>query len=1313
MLKIFYFFSVIFYFLLISRYNADHNDQNYTKKAILLALLKNKFIDKKEYTKYDDINNALQYVKNSKLNINNINKFENFLSYLLKYHNINIAFNDIDTKILYMSGIFEGIYVDLDILDKDYVDTYFNNIHEQSSNIIKLILRSKVVTPEYINIPSEEENFEKFNNNSFYEKYEEAHESLEENNNDEHETNENNIENEIFNNNEEYKIHNLSEEINKMNDNIYNFIENINDENKMTNMENYIKDYPMLDDVKTKYTNDNIIINIYNTYFGYFDPNAMENPRKLPNEHPYISNLNLQIGNNILKDTNGVNSKFDEKNKYIAYSENKEEIQSIDNENSKDYSDDNVENEVLNNENDYEKNINNNIEDYNNDLYVKGEDDYLTFQYTYENPYYTFGLRNSLPNKNKENDSNHDINITNNNENMNEQNNKIDTNDSKHDSNDLSNNLTSKNKEKMELLGDSENKSSIIPHVFPDPNNNRPVYKRKELKSDKMKTKADFIDNEISKKIKNSMYVKIGQNGTNNFLSFFEFRDLSSKTNFNNLLLFIEYLKIFNITEAIIFIEKLNQLICISYCMEITDTLELSNNDMILYDGMSILFTKKNVDVKINNKTYHINLPTFKTILNLLNINKKTIPLVCPCKSYTNLILSYFKKYGPNAKCSFYHYNKPSYLEEYSTSRVLGQLASMQEKLPFIKRNGRTESKLKVDINEEPDIYSNIFYHNFRHSISTRKKKLDISNKIDHSDNDITYTDDNYVNIYYNSSLININDRTNISDIFIDEIKSKVSRINSYKIGKQIFTTYGNFGKDDHDLELKDTVYDPNHSRSKKLNNYVNNKNEKTKNDPNQNKKEEFQLKTNNGDKNKDDNVSNIEFSSIKDNINKTELKNSIKNKKNVSNKKENYNNLIKSNIYDNDNVSPNGDLNNKSSYLTNGDGGDDEDDDDDDKNNAMKELLKLKNSTKVKNNVKNIHGEKITETNVNKIINAKHLIQFFKGTEIWKPIAYCQHIAYINKSLDDIRYNENIMFTEIFEQNQVILYFSNNVQNKIKISIDYFLFLLEKVSLVNYVENLCNNFDLGVISKRKMNSSNINNISSIHLFLEKNIINFSEQFAKKNKYANELYSLSTSNLFSSKRDIVLMKKSYNNIIFDEKDIFDIFSLYLDEFITEKMIEETFLIPFAFIFHKENISTHGKPTLNVYSNEHIRRDNRGAINKFMFYGYKYIINNIPNFYADIIPNVPIKKNKLKEYTLVIYSDNPSMTNIIIKTTINVINIAFLLSILEVVLDTRAEQQFFSHENKFFPLNSFIILNEGINHLFFNYMPNENGSEYQL
>ncbi|SCO61712.1 conserved Plasmodium protein, unknown function [Plasmodium berghei] len=1308
MLKIFYFLSVIFYFLLISRHNAVHNDQSCTKKAILLALLKNKFIDKKEYTKYDDINNAFQYVKNSKLNINNINKFENFLSYLLKHHNINISFNDIDTKILYLSGIFNGIYADLDTLDQDYVGTYFNNIREQTSNIIKLILRSKVVTPEYINVPPEEGTFEKVNNNLLDEKYEKVHESLEENKNDDETNKENNIENEIFDNNEEHKIHNLSEEINEMNDHIYSFIGKINDENKMTNMENHIKDYPMLDDVKTKYTNDNIIVNIYNIYF---DPNAMENPRKLPNGHPYISNLNLQIGNNILKDANGMNSKFDEKNEYVAYSENKEEIQSIDNENSKDYSNDNVQNEVLNNEKDYDENINNNIGDYNNDLYIKGEDEKLTFQYTYENPYYMFGLRKSLPNKKKENDSNHDINIANNKENMNEQNNKMDTSDSKQDSNDLSDNLTSKNDNKMELLGDIENKSSVIPHIFPNPNKDRPVYKRKEFKSEKLKTKSDFIDNVTLNKIKNSMYVKIGQNGTNNFLSFFEFRDFSSNENFNKLLLFIDYLKIFNITEAIVFIEKITQLICVSYCLAITGTLELSNNDMLLYDGMTILFSKKGVDVKIKKKVYHIKLQYFKFILNILNINKKTIPLVCPCKSYTNFILSYLKRYGPNAKCSFYHYNKPVYLEEYSSSRILDQLISMQEKLPFIKKNGRTQSELKFNNNEEPNIYSNMFYHNFKYYIPTRKTKSNIPNKMDNPNNDTKHVDDSGINIYYNSSLIDINDTTDISNIFIDEIKSKVSRINSYKIGKQVFTTYGNYGKDDHDLELKDTFDELNYSRSKILNNYVDNKNEKTKNDLNKNKKvKESQLKTNNEDKNKDAHVSNIESSSIKDNINKSELKNSSKNIENISNKKGSYNNFIKANIYDNDNVATNDDLNNQSSSLTNED---DEDNDDDEKNSSMKELLKLTNSKKVKNDMKSINGEKVDETNLNKIISAKHLILFFKSTEIWKPLAYCQNLEYINKALGDINYNENIIFIEDFENNQVTLYFSGNSRNQIKISIDYFIFLLEKVSLVNYVEDLCNNFDLDVISKRKLTGSNIITSSSMRLFLEKNITNFSEQFLQRNKYANELYSLSTSNLFSSKRDIVLTKKSYNNIIFNEKDIFDIFRLYLDEFITEKMIEETVLIPFAFIIHKENISTHGNPTLNIYSNGHIKKINKGAINKYMFYGYKNIINNMPNFYADIIPNVPIKKDNLKEYTLVIYSDNPAMTNIVIKTTINVINIAFLLSILEVVLDTRAEQQFFSHENKFFPLNSFIILNEDINYLFFNYMPNENGSEYQL
>ncbi|SCM23041.1 conserved Plasmodium protein, unknown function [Plasmodium chabaudi adami] len=1249
MVKIFSFFFVILYFFFISGHNAIHNDQDSTKKAILLALLKNKFIDKKEYTKYDDINNALQYIKNSELNISEINKFENFLSYLLKHHNINATFNDVDTKILYLSGVLNSIYVDLDLLDKDYVDTYFNNNYEQSSNIIKLILRSKVVTPEYINTPSEEGTYEQVNSNLLDEKHEETHENLEENKNDEHETDEENkIEDQIFDNSEEHKIENLSEEINKINDNIYSFIGKINDEHKMANMENYIKDYPILDDVKTKHPKDNIIINIYNTYFGYADPNAVENPRKLPNGHPYIANLNLQIGNNILKDANELNTKFNEKNNYIAYSENKDDIQAFDNKNFKDYNSDNLQNKVLNNEKGYDENIDNKIEDYNNDLYAKGEDEPLTFQYTYENPYYMFALRNTSPNKDKDNDSTSDVNNDNNNENMNEQDNKIDTNIPKDDVNALSDSPTSSNAQKMKLLNDNDDQNDIILNILPNSSENRPVYKRKEFKAIKMKTKTDTIDNETLDTIQNSMYVKIGQNGSNNFLSFFEFRELSLNKNFNNLLLFIDYLKIFNTTEAIVFIEKLTQLICLSYCMTITDTLELSNSDMLLYNGMTILFSEKSVDVKINNKIHHIKPQYFKNILALLNINKKTIPLVCPCKSYTNTILSYFKNYGSNARCSFHHYNKPSYLEEFSPYYVLGQLISMQEKFPFIKKNGRTESKLQFNENEESDIYSSIFYHNYRHSQSIKKRKSNTSNKV----NNFIDEEKDGINVYYNSSLININDTTDISNVFIDEIKSKVSRINSYKIGKQVFTTYGNYGKDDHDLELKDTKYDPNSSRSRRLNNYANNKNEKTKNDSNKTKKiVQSQLTTNKEDKNKDDNVSNIEYSS-----------------------------------------------------LTNGD---------DEKDNLMMEFLKLANSTKSKNDVQNIDGKKETETNINKVINAKHLVQFFKGTEIWKPIAYCQNIANINRALNNIKYKETITFVEDFDQNQVVLHFSDNAKIPIKISIDYFIFLLEKVSLVNYVEDLCNNFNLKVSSTNNSADSNISSVLSIRLFLEKSIATFGDQFLQRNKYANELYNISTPNMFSSKRDIILKKESYNNIVFNEKDIFDIFSLYLEEVITEKMIEENFFTPFAFIIHKEDIAAHGKSTLHIYNNENIKRSNKGAINKYMFYGYKNIINNMSNFYSDIMPKVPIKENNLKEYTLVIYSDNPSMTNIVIKTTINVLNIAFLLSILEVVLDTKAEQQFFSYEKKFFPLNSFIILNDDINHLFFNYMPNENGSEYQL
>ncbi|KEG03443.1 conserved Plasmodium protein, unknown function [Plasmodium vinckei vinckei] len=1218
MLKIFSFFYVIFSFILISGHNAIHNDQNSIKKAILLALLKNKFIDKKEYTKYDDINNAYQYIKNSGLNINDVNKFENFLSHLLKHHNINATFNDVDTKILYLSGILNSIYVDLDSLDKDYVDTYFNNNHEQSSNIIKLILRSKAVTPEYINTPYKEETYEKDNDNLLDEKHEEIHE------NDEGKKNEN----EIFDNNEEYKIENLSEEIDKINDYIYSFIGKINDEIKMNNMENYIKDYPIVDDTKTKHKRDNIIINIYNTYFGYGDPNAVENPQKLSNKHPYIANLNLQIGNNTLKDANELNTKFNEKHNYIGYNENKDDIQSFDNKNFKDY----------------DEKIDNKIEDYNNDLYAKGENEPLTFHYTYENPYSIFTLRNSLSDQNKEKDSNSDVNIDNNNENMDEQNNKIDTSDSKDDFNDIFASSTSN----TAVVNDNDGKNNKNLHALSNSSEHRPVYKRKEFKAKKMKTITDIIDNKTLDTIQNRMYVKIGQNGANNFSSFFEFRGLSLNRNLRNLLIFIDYLKIFNTTEAIVFIEKITQLICVSYCMTITNTLELSNNDMLLYDGMTILFSEKSIDVKINAKIYHIKPQDFKTILGLLNINKKTIPLVCPCKSYSNTILSYFKDYGTNARCSYYHYDNPLYLEEYSPFYVLSQLISMQEKLPFIKKNGKPKSKLIVDGNGESDIYSTIFYHNYRHSLHTKKRKSNKTNKIDKS---IDENNDG-INVYYNASLININDTNDITNMFVDEIKSKVSRINSYKIGKQVFTTYGNHGKDDHDLELKDTMHDPNNSRSRRLNNYVNNKNEKTKNDPNTIKNVvHSQLNTNNENKNKNDNASNVEYSSL---------------------------------INDNDQ-----------------------------KNKLLAEFLKLENYVKPKNDVQNERDNKVTETNINKIINAKHLVQFFKGTEIWKPLVYCQHLAHINMALNNIKYKETITFVENLDNNQVVLYFPNNAKNPITINIEYFMFLLEKVSLVNYVEDLCKNFELNAIPKTGRIDPNLVSISNIQSFLEKNIVKFGDQFLQRNKYANELYNISTSNMFSSKRDIILNTESYNNIVFNEKDIFDIFRLYLEEIITEKMIEERFFTPFAFIIHKEEMSKNEKSTLHVYNNENIKKGNKGAINKYMFYGYKNIINNISDYYDDIIPNVPLKKQDLKEYTLVIYSDNPSMTNIVIKTTINVINVAFLLSILELVLDTKAEYQFFSREKKFFPLNSFIILNDDVNYFFFNYMPNENGSESQL
>ncbi|SBS84480.1 conserved Plasmodium protein, unknown function [Plasmodium malariae] len=859
----------------------------------------------------------------------------------------------------------------------------------------------------------------------------------------------------------------------------------------------------------------------------------------------------------------------------------------------------------------------------------------------------------------------------------------------------------------------------------------RPIHKRKEMKSRKMKTKTDLVDEKEKEKIQDTMFVKIGQNGTIGLLNFFDFREGLLKNNFKDLIYVMEYLNVFNITETIMFIQKFTESICASYCMGITNVLELSNNDMLLYEKMRLIFNNQGMTVVTKNSEYEFNDAEFEKFLLLLNLNKYTIPLNCPCKFYTNNIISYYIQYNSGLKGNFYQLKKSQFTEKFSPSYLLDKLIVLQDKLNYIRKHGKLEVNKRAVKNEDDDdddFHENVYYHKQRYIPTIRTLNVENnSNTTDNTVNNFTYPDMDLLIVYYNSPLVNFKNLTDVKNILIEEVNSKIFYINSFRIGNQFFPTYSNLGKDDHDLEILEEV------NASKINAPSRNSGKSTSKSTtsNQNNGKHVShlgcftlpnvksLDKHNNKQNEDNFLSSpikvqgdCEWVPLKSPQNYEDFYNEKKRNTGLFEKSEESNNENK--LSD--------DLNLKYNFFENGDIDNKKEEDLYAKNihandTSETDSLPLNGKTKKKyhSNKSNISSNSNSnnignnDSNVKKSIKAKYLIYFFKNIHVWKTQVYCQNMNYINNLLENINYDEDIIFQENLEEDIVYVYFTSKLGVKYDIDVNYFIFLLQKISLIMYVEDLCGIFQLDDVKQNQKLDRHLENTTNTQNFIEKHIIFFYEQYSNKNKYAKQLSNISTSTFFSSKKDIILNTESYNNIIFNEKDIYDVMFIYMEDVLTEKMVIDTWLTPYGFMLYKPNNDSGNNDNikLSISKNENITKHSRNSIDKYLFYEYKKISNNISQYYDDLNSKIPQFKDNLKEYKLVIYNDNPSMTNIVLTTTINVLNVALLQSILEVVLEIKANQQFFSYNGKFISLNTFIILDEGINYLFFNYIPNEN------
>ncbi|SOV22865.1 conserved Plasmodium protein, unknown function [Plasmodium sp. DRC-Itaito] len=1422
--RIYYFclFTILFWLSLVSGENVNNTNGNEkNRKAILLALLKNSLVDNKDYNNSEELKYALEHIQNSELYPKDSKKFDKFIDEFFSYYNIHVKFTDEEKRILHISGVFKEFYVDVDSLNKDEMKEYFKKNHEKGLSLINLIVHSNLMIQQFDHDIMDKKKVHEQNTNT-----NKTLEYITDNLNDLIK-----FKNIHLNNNStgDFIIKLYTNYVNYINPYKTNPLPNTPhyyEHNNYHTKEHYIYDEeiadPNMDNINTHNYKDGFQVITTkedqkedNEKNGNHENNNAINPKYMNYEKSYKKILNA------------IFEQLDKVNK--IFSQNKNNNNSDENENN---SESNSGKSELNNENSHSVKLSNSSP-------VSSNQESLIFPYTYYNPYYMFRLTNSY--KENDADSKNEKNI-NNNEDNEYGNMSIVLEKIYHilkDSNINENIMIDKMsaplimsiiinfmkymvEKNFNLPVSSKdennfNKSNNKALLLQQNNKDKPIHKKKEIRNKKIQTKMDEIDEKTKKKISNTIYVNVGQSGINGFFNFFDFREKSIDRNMCDLLHVMEDMKIFDIFQTVIFIQKFTENVCASYCMNITDVLELSHYDMILYDKMVFHFSKDGMLIKTDKK-YLFNLKDFENILNLLNINANTIALNCPCKFYSDVNYTYSEQYKMNLKGYLHKINEFDYINNFSASYLLDQLIMFQEKFNYIKMNGELPIDDPKKIYNMNNVHDTAYYHNYRY-FPTK----DMPNLNDNFYEHLKYPDINTIHIYYNASPVKLNEVNDLKSIIIDEIKSKIFYINSYRVGDQFFPTYSNLGKDDHDLEYsakniykisnerddntfnnnnnvdnnkhKDNYnkYKDNNSRytdnyNKNRDNYNRHKDSNNRNRDNYNRYKDNNYYYNNDDNNNYnerkryirkktyDKLSYFNLPSLKsiynnkikgesekfsndnevpeqnewtplnkpqdyeafynekkyhtsvyetneeekENLQKLKDKINIKSEILYNDIEENKNTddvLLIENITINNGTTTNTIENNKDSNKESENSNTEQNDNNNNNNNNNKEEDMSENNNKstvtgdsIENPNEQTNGDEhpCTEYNPSKrSINAKYLIFFFKNLHVWKTDLFCQNINYINNYLNSIQYNKTLTFDICYEKNTVTIYFTDNVTYTVKVNLEYLVFLLEKISLIMYVEDLCSLFETDKKRNYKNLTKFLENTERINTFIRNHMMLSNEQFVNKNKYAKELADISISNLFYPKKDIILRSTPYNNIILDEKDIYQTIFIYMDDMLTEKMVNDTSITPYAFVVYtKSKKDTQGN-NFKIEQNKHITKYSRSAIDKYIHYEYKKISENLNNFFMESNSNVPQYNGNYKEYTIIVYNDNPSMANIVLTTTINVFNVSFLQSIMEMLLNIKANQQFFSYKGKFIPVNAFITLENKINYIFFNYIPLEN------
>lgn len=1266
-------FAILSLFLFFDKHNSLLNEEK-NEKAILLALLKNTFVDNKEFKTRDDLKNEIHNIKKMQLYPSEYDKFEKFLELFFKYYDIPVKINEEERKILHTSGIFNGLYADVDILGEEKLKDHFDDIKEKAHSLINFIFHSNLIFPQY--------------DKDLYNKLHENNETILHKN--EHLEYLGNLFKYLFN----LKNSNLNH--NSNGDFIINFyinyvnIMNPYDTNPLPSHENFSKYNELyVNNEENKYKNEYDEIDLKGIIADREHELIEKEKRNSYNKNgkadeigaeKILQELNQKIGEQYpgigQYEETPINKAYLEKKtfKYANRENNSEEKiplnQKIDN------SDDTNSNKI------YEQ------EKYNqmSPLYPK---EFLS------NPFYMFGLNNELRiprtqktyfenNNNRSNERNLRSNTNHNEANIKEEIRKKENIEILTYILSILRKILFPNGKKNAHLDLKGNNKQGEESILLKSNKNYPIYKQKEIRNKKIQNKDDE-DEKNTKQVKNTMFLNLGQNGTNGFLNFFDFGEGSLKKNLKDLFIVMDELQIFNVFETAIFVQKFKENICASYCMNITDAVELSNFDLFLYKNMNFHYTNDSMTIKTTT-IKEINLMEFEKILNLLNINGQTIALNCPCKHYSDRIISYCKQYKRNLKAYFEKIKISEYVNKFSPSYALEQLKNFQDKLIHIKEYGKIYT---IDPNVEyagDNFYYTAYYHNDRYFPPLDKPEYNNINT-----EDFKFPDIDAINFYYNGTLININHTSDITKIINEEIKAKIFYINSYRIGEQFFPMYTNLGRDDHDIRLSGMSTKP------KLNSFhmLYRKYKDYKYD---NLKSIF---TNN--KQRENN--NSFFHGMNDS-NKWIPLQKLSSHEDFYNKKKIYTNMF--NIRE-----PKIDEKELREYINR-------------KYDALNEKLEA-NKIKLSGNniVEDISEVNEDDTNLNyeprlknntpyeneykskRTINSRYLIYFLKNVDVWTAYTYCSNINYINKLLERANFNEDIIFKENYDTYSVSLYFSGEKVPRYEIYMDFFVFLLEKVSLLVYIEDLC-----GIYTYRSNNINSkmnkfLENNSNIFAFLRDGLVSIYKKYEEKKKYAKELSGISSSNLFATRKNITFNSSSYNNITLEEKDLYQIFFIYMEEILQQRLLSETWLIPFGYMIYSQKVKDRNKQHLKIFQNGHITKFSRNAVDKYIYYEYRSVTSAIHNIYDEIYDNVPEYNGNLKVYKLIIYNDNPSMPNIIIKTTVNVLNIAFLQSILEVLLDIRSPQQFFSYEGKYLPINAFVLLENDISYIFFNYIPNEN------